>query len=90
MKLNYVELGNSLELMKKIPNASVDLIVTSPPYWNAVEYSNNESIGSQDSYNEYIENLLAIWKQCERVLVPNGKLCINTLILYKYSHNANT
>lgn len=81
MKLNYVELGNSLELMKKIPNASVDLIVTSPPYWNAVEYSNNESIGSQESYNEYIENLLAIWKECERVLVPNGKLCINTPIM---------
>lgn len=47
MKVNYVELGNSLDLMKKIPSNSVDLIVTSPPYWNAVEYANKDTIGAR-------------------------------------------
>ena len=63
-----------------MPEASVDLVITSPPYWTAVEYDEGsaESLGS---YDEYIEALLQVWKACFRVLRPNGKMAINTPIL---------
>lgn len=40
-----------------------------------------DTIGANESYEEYIESLLQVWIECERVLVPNGKLCINTPIM---------
>lgn len=81
MNKNYIGLGDSLALMKTLPDNSINLIITSPPYWNAVEYANNKSVGTEQSYDEYIDSLLKIWIECERVLVPNGKLCINTPIM---------
>ena len=78
--INNILIGDSKEKLKEIPDNSIQLVITSPPYWNAVEYENKEFIGS-DSYEKYIEDLSMIWKECERILKPNGKLCINTPIL---------
>ena len=65
------------EKMKDIPDESVHLVVTSPPYWNLKDYGPNNQIGYYDSFEEYIRNLLAVFKECARVLVPGGRLCIN-------------
>ncbi|NPB04020.1 MAG: site-specific DNA-methyltransferase, partial [Thermotogae bacterium] len=78
--LNSILIGDAREEIKKIPDGSVDLIITSPPYWNAVKCDEPNFIGSS-SYEEYIQDLLKVWKECERVLVPNGKLCIVTPIM---------
>ena len=78
--LNSILIGDARKEIKKIPDSSVDLIVTSPPYWNAVKCNEPNFIGNS-SYEEYIKELLAVWKECERVLVPNGKLCIVTPIM---------
>jgi len=88
---SYLEQGDARESIKKIPNNSIHLIVTSPPYWNTVNYDSN-FIGSS-SYENYIEDLLNVWKECERVLKPSGKLCIVTPILpipKKIINNQNT
>ena len=77
---SYIKLGDSINLIKEIPDSSIHLIITSPPYWNAVEYQNKNYIGN-GSYEKYIKDLLKIWKECERVLKPNGKLCINSPIM---------
>ena len=66
--------------MKSIPDNSIDLIVTSPPYWSAVEYDEN-SIETLGTYDDYINSLLQVWEQCFRVLRDNGKMAINTPIL---------
>jgi len=63
-----------------LPEASVACIITSPPYWNFVDYGVEGQIGA-GSYESYLEELLRVWCACERVLQPNGKLCINTPIL---------
>jgi modification methylase len=78
--LNKVLLGNSSEILAGIPDSSIDFVVTSPPYWSAVEYDKDstETIGT---YDEYIEALLRVWKQCFRVLRDNGKIAINTPIM---------
>src|SRR5262249_18619830 len=57
---------------------SIDLIVTSPPYWTAVEY---DGTPSWSSYEAYLDDLQTVWTQCARVLRPNGKLCINAPLL---------
>ena len=77
---NNILIGDSKESIKKIPDNSIHLIIKSPPYWNAVTYENEEFIGNS-SYEKYIDDLLIIWKECERVLVPNGKLCIVSPIM---------
>jgi len=66
----------SSEHMSNIQSESVTLIVTSPPYWNVRDYG-NEQIGFGQSYNEYINSLNKVWKECIRVLQPNGKIAIN-------------
>ncbi len=78
--VNRIHTGNAKDLLTEFPCGSVDLIVTSPPYWTAVAYdtATEESTGS---YEQYIEGLLSVWKQCSRVLRPNGKLAINSPIM---------
>lgn len=81
MKLiNQIICGDALEVMKQIKRESIHLIVTSPPYWNLVDYGFEGQIG-QSSYEQYIQDLLNIWIEAERILTPNGKLCINTPII---------
>lgn len=63
--------------MKQIPDKSVQLIVTSPPYWQLKDYGSEDQIGFNDSYEEYINNLNLVWKECYRVLSDGCRLCIN-------------
>lgn len=63
--------------MKKIPDESVHLIITSPPYWQLKDYGNGKQIGFNDSYEEYINNLNLVWNECHRVLHKGCRLCIN-------------
>ncbi len=60
-----------------IPDKSVHLIITSPPYWQLKDYGNNEQIGFNDSYESYINNLNVVWTECNRVLHDGCRLCIN-------------
>lgn len=78
--LNSVVCGDSRETLRQVPSDSVRLIVTSPPYWDLVDYGAPNQIG-QTGYQEYLDDLLRVWTECERVLAPNGKLCINTPII---------
>ena len=79
--------------MAEINDNSIDLIITSPPYFNIKDYSKdgyqekqhsevqNADLGAYNEFNEYIAGLLVVWKECERVLRPNGKLCINVPLM---------
>ena len=61
----------SCEEMKELPDCSVHLMVTSPPYNVGKEYDNNLTLG------EYLAFLMRVWKETYRVLVPGGRACIN-------------
>ena len=63
--------------MTKMYAESVELIVTSPPYWQLKDYGSRHQIGFHDSYESYINNLNLVWKECERILKPGCRLCIN-------------
>ncbi len=68
--------GDSRSL-NEIKNQSVQLIITSPPYWQLKDYDSDKQIGFNDSYEEYINNLNLVWMECNRVLADGCRLCIN-------------
>jgi len=63
--------------MKEVADESVHLIITSPPYWQLKDYGNGRQIGFNDTYEDYINNLNLVWKECHRVLHKGCRLCIN-------------
>jgi DNA modification methylase len=54
--------------------------VTSPPYWDVVDYDIEGQIGP-GSYETYLADLLTVWQEAARVLIPNGKLAIVSPIM---------
>jgi len=63
--------------MNEVPDKSVHLIITSPPYWQLKDYGIKDQIGFNDSYESYINNLNLVWNECYRVLHNGCRLCIN-------------
>ncbi len=63
--------------MSGIPDRSVHLIVTSPPYWQLKDYGSSDQIGYHETYESYINNLNLVWNECYRVLHNGCKLCVN-------------
>ena len=63
--------------MSQIADKSVQLIITSPPYWQLKDYGTDDQIGFNNSYGEYINNLNLVWQECNRVLSDGCRLCIN-------------
>lgn len=63
--------------MNLLPDKSIHLVITSPPYWQLKDYGTDDQIGFHDSYESYINNLNLVWKECHRVLHPGCRLCIN-------------
>ncbi len=63
--------------MSEVADESVHLIVTSPPYWQIKDYGDDNQIGFNDLYEDYINNLNLVWHECFRVLHPGCRLCIN-------------
>ena len=63
--------------MTELKDKSVDLVITSPPYWQLKDYGTENQIGYNDSYEEYINNLNLVWKECYRVLNNGCRLCVN-------------
>lgn len=96
-----VYFGNSAS-MSAIPDESVQLIITSPPYFNIKDYSKDghqterhskskqADMGAYANYDDYIKALLKVWKECERVLKPNGKLCINVPLMPMFKKDMDT
>jgi DNA modification methylase len=71
--------GHAADVLAGFAPNCIDLVVTSPPYWTAVEYDQGGNPWS--SYEAYLADMQAVWSQCARVLRPNGKLCINAPIM---------
>lgn len=94
----------SSQNMCEVSECSVDLIITSPPYFNVKDYSKDGyqslrhsavaggggDLGSLTDYKTYIKELVKVWRECERVLKPNGKLCVNVPLMPMFKRDLNT
>jgi len=88
--------------MHELSDNSVQLIITSPPYFNIKDYSKDGrqevvrgdkqagQIGDIPEYEKYIAEMLKVWKECERVLKPNGKLVVNTPLMPMLKRSLDT
>ncbi len=71
-----VFLGDSRD-QASISDGEIDLIVTSPPYWQIKDYGAQNQIGYGQSLHEYLFDLAQVWRECFRVLKAGRRLCIN-------------
>ncbi len=78
--VNKILQDDALHALRQLPDECIALVVTSPPYWNTINYGFDGQIG-QTSYDQYLQDLLAVWEQTYRVLIPNGKIAIVTPIM---------
>lgn len=75
---NKIIQGDSLQILKEIKSNSVDLVITSPPYFQQRDYGNgNTGIGNEETEKQYLDNLLAIFYESVRVTKPTGAIVYN-------------
>lgn len=77
MKTKHKIIMGDSRRMEEVSDSSLQLIVTSPPYWQLKDYGNSEQIGYNHTYEEYINNLNLVWSECYRVLEDGCRLCVN-------------
>jgi len=67
----------SSEMMEELNSKSIDLMVTSPPYWNLKDYYKENQIGYNESYENYLDRIKNVLKESYRVLKDKGNMWIN-------------
>jgi site-specific DNA-methyltransferase (adenine-specific) len=77
LKTNHKIINGDSRWLAKLIDHSIHLVITSPPYWQLKDYGSNNQIGFHDSYENYINNLNLVWKECHRVLHDGCRLCVN-------------
>src|SRR3989344_1338474 len=86
LPLNKILCGDSLDLIKNIPNESVNLVITSPPYFQQRNYSKElKEIGNEPEASDYINKLSEIFHECVRITKKDGSIIFNLGDKYKES-----
>lgn len=72
---NQILCGDAGEVLKSLPAAMADCVVTSPPYFRQRDYEgNSRQVGLEEAPSQYVERLVAIFHELRRVLKPSGTL----------------
>ncbi|MFA4850069.1 MAG: site-specific DNA-methyltransferase [Methanoregula sp.] len=79
--VNRIICGDAQDVLFRIPDRSIDLIITSPPYNFGHTYAQDPHDDTHE-WNEYFEKLLQVWTECERVLKPGGRIAVNVQPLF--------
>ncbi len=77
---NKILEGDCLEILKQIPDDSIDTIITSPPYYGQRDYGSSigdQELGNEKTADEYVQNLLPIFIECVRVIKKSGNIFFN-------------
>ena len=75
LPIDQILCGDNLELIQKLPDCSIQLIITSPPYFQQRDYGGG--IGNEKEVNEYINILLCLFHECVRVVKDDGSIVFN-------------
>ncbi|OBK28894.1 DNA methylase N-4 [Mycobacterium asiaticum] len=74
---NRLLIGDALDRLRTLPDASVDCVITSPPYFRLRDYAAEGQLGLEAHVDAWVEQLAAISEQVARVLVPTGTYWLN-------------
>ena len=90
MKTDVILNGDSVEMLKTLPDDSVNCCVTSPPYYGLRDYGADGQIGREETPERYIERLAAVFREVWRVLRSDGTLWVNIADSYAGSGKGQT
>ena len=77
MPTTQIHVGDALEVLKTLPDESVNCCVTSPPYFGLRNYQVDRQIGLEPTPDEYVSNLVDVFREVRRVLRGDGTLWLN-------------
>ena len=77
LETNIIHVGDNLFHLTNIPDNSVDMCVTSPPYYNLRDYKNSGQIGAENTVRDFVENLCKVFDEIHRILKPTGSCWVN-------------
>ena len=84
LPIDQILCGDNLELIEKLPDSSIQLVITSPPYFQQRDYGGG--MGNETEVNEYIDKLLCLFHECVRVVKDDGSIVFNIGDKYKDSN----
>lgn len=75
LPVDQILCGDNLELIKQLPDCSIQLVITSPPYFQQRDYGGG--MGNETDVNDYIETLICLFRECVRVVREDGSIVFN-------------
>ena len=79
--LNRIICADAVQVLSCMPDGSIDLIITSPPYNFGQSYA-QDSRNDTHEWNAYFAKLRSVWCECERILKPGGRMAVNVQPLF--------
>ena len=80
--------ADAVEGLRSLPDSSISMCVTSPPYYGLRDYGSDQQIGTEETPAAYIERLVAVFREVRRVLREDGTLWVNIADCYAGSGKA--
>ena len=78
---NRIFCGDAQTVLSRLPNDSIDLVITSPPYNFGHVYAGDPHDDTHE-WNTYFKKLLGVWEECNRILKPGGRIAVNIQPLF--------
>lgn len=79
--VNAVVCGDATDVLRAVPDGSIDLVVTSPPYNFGHAYAHDPTDDTRE-WNEYFGKLEDVWRECYRVMKPGARIAVNVQPLF--------
>lgn len=76
MNINILQ-GDCIETLQKLDDKSINTCITSPPYWGLRDYGETDQLGLEDTPEEFVENLVKVFREVKRVLRDDGTVWLN-------------
>ncbi len=84
MILDSIIVGDAASALRTMPSDFFDVVITSPPYFQQRDYTDNDmEIGRESEFSDYLDRLLAVFDECVRVIKPSGNIVFNVGDKYK-------
>lgn len=87
LELNKIHCGDTRELLKLLPAESINCCVTSPPYWGLRDYGCDGQIGLESTPEEFVQNMVEIFREVKRAMRKDGTLWLNLGDSYNAGRN---
>ena len=76
MKIQILQ-GDCTETLQKLDDKSINTCITSPPYWGLRDYGESDQLGLEDTPEEFVDNLVKVFREVKRVLRDDGTVWLN-------------